>query len=603
MAEYKILDTTLQDIADMIRKKDGTQALIDPADYDDRINLMGMLEEKTASGAIASFSDGADDVPISDCKFSFSPKQASGTPSPSNPLAISGWSGLNIIHGKKNLIDTSASAWESGTINSSGQNASGSGSRTIGYYDIKGGSTFTLSGITAPSQNSDFRVFFYDESKTFISYQGYRTEFTVPSNACFFRVRNISVDDISSLQFEYGSTATAYSAYATTETKSVTWTEQGTIYGGSIDNSGLLTDAYVKINLGELPCTRLSTSVSGKYRFQLTTENLYAPSTSVATVGKCNVAVPISADYLYGAHDGIAIRNSTTIHMYDENYATDTALNFRAHLQEIGAYAVLPLRTSAQTTYQLSPLNLATYYGDNNFWSEGDTAEVQYRGSGATTIITPTLVSKTITENGTYSAEDDNADGYDEVTVNVAGTAVRIPTVLFVQSKNRGSANTFTYTFTEAGTFQYLVSMSGNSTPTTANLTVSLNNTALTPSSFSNGDLGFFYGEITVAADDVLTVTTTADSNRGAQVFVFKDADVTNFSLVAWRGNDGGTFAIQTNANVPFLEVYKTGYYESRNNFNYVIAMLSSNSAGMESTPTPSNNSNYYYGFTYVITI
>lgn len=31
------------------------------------------------------------------------------------------------------------------------------------------------------------------------------------------------------------------------------------------------------------------------------------------------------------------------------------------------------------------------------------------------------LVSKAITENGTYNASDDNADGYDEVTVNVSG--------------------------------------------------------------------------------------------------------------------------------------------------------------------------------------
>ena len=31
----------------------------------------------------------------------------------------------------------------------------------------------------------------------------------------------------------------------------------------------------------------------------------------------------------------------------------------------------------------------------------------------------PVLIQKTVTENGTYSAEDDNADGYLEVTVNV----------------------------------------------------------------------------------------------------------------------------------------------------------------------------------------
>lgn len=35
-----------------------------------------------------------------------------------------------------------------------------------------------------------------------------------------------------------------------------------------------------------------------------------------------------------------------------------------------------------------------------------------------------TLISKTITENGTYDAEDDNADGYSEVTVNVSSKLV-----------------------------------------------------------------------------------------------------------------------------------------------------------------------------------
>lgn len=35
-----------------------------------------------------------------------------------------------------------------------------------------------------------------------------------------------------------------------------------------------------------------------------------------------------------------------------------------------------------------------------------------------------TLITKTITENGTYSAEDDDADGYSEVTVNVSGGGI-----------------------------------------------------------------------------------------------------------------------------------------------------------------------------------
>ncbi|MBQ1898879.1 MAG: hypothetical protein II163_06885, partial [Ruminococcus sp.] len=33
--------------------------------------------------------------------------------------------------------------------------------------------------------------------------------------------------------------------------------------------------------------------------------------------------------------------------------------------------------------------------------------------------VQPTLITKQITENGTYTAADDNADGFDEVTVDI----------------------------------------------------------------------------------------------------------------------------------------------------------------------------------------
>ena len=36
---------------------------------------------------------------------------------------------------------------------------------------------------------------------------------------------------------------------------------------------------------------------------------------------------------------------------------------------------------------------------------------------------TPTLITKSITSNGTYNASSDNADGYSQVTVNVSGSS------------------------------------------------------------------------------------------------------------------------------------------------------------------------------------
>ena len=43
----------------------------------------------------------------------------------------------------------------------------------------------------------------------------------------------------------------------------------------------------------------------------------------------------------------------------------------------------------------------------------------------------PVLISKSITQNGTYNASDDSADGYSQVVVNVAGSSVSGTDVLF----------------------------------------------------------------------------------------------------------------------------------------------------------------------------
>lgn len=55
----------------------------------------------------------------------------------------------------------------------------------------------------------------------------------------------------------------------------------------------------------------------------------------------------------------------------------------------------------------------ATLPSDENFDNLSSTiATIQTGGS-------TTLITKTITQNGTYNAYDDNADGYSQVTVNV----------------------------------------------------------------------------------------------------------------------------------------------------------------------------------------
>jgi hypothetical protein len=67
---------------------------------------------------------------------------------------------------------------------------------------------------------------------------------------------------------------------------------------------------------------------------------------------------------------------------------------------------------NALTTYA----NEVTGGSDTNLSDAVHTLASGYGGSA-------TLITKTITANGTYSAEDDDADGYSEVTVNVPSSA------------------------------------------------------------------------------------------------------------------------------------------------------------------------------------
>ena len=91
----------------VLNKKFGTATTYDPAGWPDDVNLLGKLPEKTASGAIANITDGADRVPVKELIFSASPIQASGTPSPTNPLPIYGHMEMNGAHCGKNLLNPS----------------------------------------------------------------------------------------------------------------------------------------------------------------------------------------------------------------------------------------------------------------------------------------------------------------------------------------------------------------------------------------------------------------------------------------------------------------------------------------------------------------
>lgn len=149
------------------------------------------------------------------------------------------------------------------------------------------------------------------------------------------------------------------------------------------------------------------------------------------------------------------------------------------------------------------------------------TVDVAVSGGGSATLIT-----KSITENGTYDAEDDSADGYSSVTVTVPTGTARTSSDLTV------SGDTVTV---PAGLYssQATASVAAGSagTPTATKGTVSNHSVSVTPS--VTNTTGYITGStktgtaVTVSASELVSGTKSISSNgTGIDVTNYADVDV-----------------------------------------------------------------------------
>ena len=119
MADKKLESITFPDLPDRyVVKPDiadvtGLQTALDgKADTEDVYNA---FVTENLTGSIASFTDGADDIPVKSLVAEIVPLQSgSGDPSPDNVRAISGWSSVDVSVSGINVWDEE---WEVGGIN------------------------------------------------------------------------------------------------------------------------------------------------------------------------------------------------------------------------------------------------------------------------------------------------------------------------------------------------------------------------------------------------------------------------------------------------------------------------------------------------------
>lgn len=345
----------------------------------------GVVEN--ASGAIASFSDGADNVPVKNLVVNIEPVQAgSGDPSPDNVRPISGWTGVKVSRAGINIWDEE---WEEGTFNTTtGVNIVYSNQlRSKNIIKIKPNTTYFWN---SPMYNW---IIFYDKygnviEKPVVTDSGTSSKsgnaisvsamhvFTTPANAygTRFYTGTYNVPYKNNIGINYPSTDTDYHpGYAKTYDISLP-SEAGTVYGGTLDvASGVLTVDRAMVDLGTL-------NWSNEY------VQRYSVFIAKANIAAVNSNKTLCSAYLYSALSVGATRPDKTINVgnpyFDSLRKTitvkDTSYTDVTAFKTAMSGIQLVCELDAPLTYQLTPQEVKTLLGQNNIFADAGDVNVDY---------------------------------------------------------------------------------------------------------------------------------------------------------------------------------------------------------------------------------
>lgn len=389
---------TANAVGAVLNKKFNTARGFKPSEWASAISKLTELEVKTASGSVASFDDGADDVPLKSCTCEIVPQQdLHGYANPWAPGA-----GKNLFNkDNPNLVE--------GYIDTTSFNTGNTNAKTI-YIPIKSGETYTVSKTAgqrfsiATSDSIPSSGATYTSIKTQINASS--LSITAGANDAYLWAwiflegtdTGTLADMLNSIQIELGSSATSWTPYSnicpitgTTEIE-VTHTDGQTppiesetktaalgrtVYGGSFSSDGTLTEKYISVDLGSFTWIKVTNNVQAPYFSTTSALNpLYAYQNSNPNV-KCS-------NYSYGSigssgtANGFYVIVSSYVRIRDNVAENMTADQFKTYIT--GVQLVYELETANE--YDLDPLpEINSYYGDNNIFSDvqGGTTTVEYR--------------------------------------------------------------------------------------------------------------------------------------------------------------------------------------------------------------------------------
>ena len=321
----------------------------------------------TASGAIATF-DTSLALPLQDCTIAINAVQESGTPTPSSPKAISGFTGANIRVVGSNLWDEDV---EEGYINSSGTPTANANSlRSKNFLPCTPNTAYYC--YIPEDVIGGLAVCWYDINQTFISRDNQTYNVTSPANARFFKLslynyKNYYPSYANNISLNYPATDTAYHAYnANSTTTAITWQDEaGTVYGGSLDvTSGVLTVTHKKLTLDNT--TVFIASGNSAYIVLSDFKNV-----SDYGIGK-------SDKYTFDTWGNVSGNVYSTFTIYKNpgwddgrlafNRNGETLADFTASLENNPINVIYELATPV--TYQLTPTQISAIVGTNNVFTD-----------------------------------------------------------------------------------------------------------------------------------------------------------------------------------------------------------------------------------------
>lgn len=372
------LDAAESDISDLQTDLDAVENDIGDLNAD---VLAAYPQATLTDQSIASFSDGADNIPIKELTVHVEPVQAgNGDPSPENVRPISGHTGCKVTRTGKNLLSVS-------TVNLGGTNPR-TANRTLDTVIPAG--TYYFSCQKSGTSVSGYGIDFFNSNNQKIGALGYATidngdTITLSDNAVRIYAYMPQEDytdgktlDIANMQLEIGTTATAFEEYEGTTYDVDFPVEAGTVYGANLtvhqDGSGTLVVNMANVDAGSLNYTAYgSTAQYDRYI-----------SSGIDTSAKDNGTV-ICDKFASKVRNQQAVPNQVWISGGASKLSFSTnpgAYESPAAFKTAVSGVQLVYELANPITYTLTPEQvgvITTLYGNNNIWSDCGNIDLTYR--------------------------------------------------------------------------------------------------------------------------------------------------------------------------------------------------------------------------------